>query len=155
MAWLMGSLANRDWSHVLALLPYLVLGLALVVVLHRELNVLALGDETAHYLGVNIERTKFLLLLVASLLAAAAVAVSGIIAFVGLVIPHLMRLVVGPNHRILLPACLLCGALLLVWADVIARTLIPGGELPIGIVTSILGSPFFLYLLHRREGKAH
>ena len=155
MSWLMGSLDGRQWSHVLGLLPYTGVGLLMVVILQRDLNVLALGDETAHYLGVNIERSKFLLLLVASLLAAAAVAVSGIIAFVGLIIPHLMRLIVGPNHRVLLPACLLCGGLLLVWADVIARSLLPGTELPIGIVTSVLGSPFFLYLLNRKEAKGH
>lgn len=151
MSWLMGSLAQSQWSHVWALLPYVVIGLVMVAAMQRDLNILAMGDETAHHLGVNTERSKFLLLLVASLLAAAAVAVSGIIAFVGLIIPHLMRLIVGPNHRVLLPACLLCGGLLLVWADVIARTLIHSGELPIGIVTSVLGSPFFLYLLNRRE----
>lgn len=151
MSWLMGSLAQSQWSHVWALLPYIVVGLVMVAVMQRDLNVLALGDETAHHLGVNTERSKFLLLLVASLLAAAAVAVSGIIAFVGLIIPHLMRLIVGPNHRVLLPACLLAGGLLLVWADVIARIILPGSELPIGIVTSVLGSPFFLYLLNRRE----
>jgi iron complex transport system permease protein len=151
MAWLMGSLASIGWPDVLALLPYVVIGLAMVAAMQRDLNVLAMGDETAHHLGVNTERSKFLLLLVASLLAAAAVAVSGIIAFVGLIIPHLMRLIVGPNHRVLLPACLLCGGLLLVWADVIAYSLIPGDVLPIGIVTSVLGCPFFLYLLSRRE----
>jgi len=155
MSWLMGSLDGRQWSHVLGLLPYTAIGLLGVLALQRDLNVLALGDETAHHLGVNVERSKFLLLLIASLLAAAAVAVSGIIAFVGLIIPHLMRLIVGPNHRVLLPACLLCGGLLLIWADVIARSLLPGSELPIGIVTSVLGSPFFLYLLHRRERTAH
>ncbi len=154
MGWLMGSLANREWSHVQALLPYVAVGVVLALLRQRDLNILALGDETAHYLGINLERTKLMMLFIASLLAAAAVAVSGIIAFVGLIIPHLMRLLVGPNHRVLLPACLLCGGLLLVWADVLARTLIPGGELPIGIVTSVLGSPFFLYLLHRRESKA-
>jgi iron complex transport system permease protein len=148
--WLMGSLANRDWRHVLALLPYTLLGMTIALAWRRDLNILALGDETAHHLGVHLERTKFLLLTTASLLAAAAVAVSGVIAFVGLIVPHLMRLVVGPNHRALLPACLLCGGLLLVWADVLARTLMAGGELPIGIVTSVLGCPFFLYLLHRR-----
>jgi len=154
MSWMLGSLSNREWSHVLVLLPYIVVGMGFALLRGRELNILALGDDTAHFLGVSLERTKLLLLLIASLLAAAAVAVSGIIAFVGLIVPHLMRLLIGPNHRVLLPACVLCGGLLLVWADVLARTLIPSGELPIGIVTSVLGSPFFLYLLHKREGKA-
>lgn len=153
MAWLMGSLANRDWGHVGVLLPYTVIGTAFAMLRARDLNILALGDETAHFLGVSLERTKLALLLIASLLAAAAVAVSGVIAFVGLIVPHLMRLLVGPNHRVLLPACLLCGGLLLVWSDVLARTIVPGSELPIGIVTSVLGSPFFIYLLHRREGR--
>ncbi len=113
MSWLMGSLADKEWAHVLVLLPYTLIGTALALLHGRELNILALGDETAHHLGVSLERTQLLLLLLASLLAAAAVAVSGIIAFVGLIVPHLMRLLVGPNHRVLLPACLLCGGLLL------------------------------------------
>ncbi|MHB9131590.1 MAG: FecCD family ABC transporter permease [Armatimonadota bacterium] len=153
LVWLMGSLAERDWSHVLALLPYTVLGVIAAYAWQRDLNVLALGDETAHHLGINLERTKFILLLIASMLAAAAVAVSGIIAFVGLIVPHLMRLLVGPNHRVLIPACLLSGGLLVLWADVLARIAIPGAEIPIGVVTSMLGCIFFLYLLHRREGK--
>lgn len=154
MSWLMGSLANKEWTHVLVLLPYTVVGVVCALLCARELNILALGDETAHHLGVSLERTRLLLLLLASLLAAAAVAVSGIIAFVGLIVPHLMRLLIGPNHRLLLPACLLSGGLLLVWADVLARVLVHGGELPIGIVTSVLGAPFFLYLLHRRDGRS-
>lgn len=153
VSWLMGSLANRDWPHVIALLPYTILGLGVAMAWRKDLNILALGDETAHSLGVPLERTKVLLLLVASTLAAASVAVSGIIAFVGLIVPHLMRLLVGPNHRVLLPACVLGGGLILVWADVLARVIIPGGEVPIGIVTSVLGSLFFLYLLRSRDGK--
>ena len=154
MSWLMGSVADKEWTHVLVLLPYTLVGATIALLYARELNILALGDETAHHLGVSLERTKLLLLLLASLLAAAAVAVSGIIAFVGLIVPHLMRLLIGPNHRALLPACLLCGGLLLIWSDVLARVLVHGGELPIGIVTSVLGTPFFLYLLHRRDGRS-
>jgi iron complex transport system permease protein len=150
LAWLMGGLTSADWPRVASLLPYTVVGVTVALVWQRELNILALGEETAHYLGVDLERTKLLLLAVASLLAAACVAVGGIIAFVGLVVPHLARLLVGPNHRVLLPACVLGGGLLLVWADVVARTIVPGSEVPIGIITSALGSPFFLFLLWRR-----
>jgi len=153
MGWLMGSLAYRDWHEVLSLLPYTVVGTAIALAMRRDLNILALGDETAHHLGVNLERAKLLMLLVSSLLAAAAVSVSGVIAFVGLIVPHLMRLLIGPDHRILLPACMLSGGLLLVWSDVLARTISPGQEIPIGIITSVLGCLFFLYLLNRREGK--
>jgi iron complex transport system permease protein len=150
MAWLMGSVANRGWRHVGMLLPYLTVGLACAWVWQRELNVFAFGEATAHHLGVPLERTKLLLLLLASLLAAGAVAMSGVIAFVGLIVPHIMRRLVGPNHRRLLPAAFLGGGLLLLWADVLARTLLPASELPIGIITSVLGAPFFLYLLHTR-----
>jgi iron complex transport system permease protein len=154
MLWLMGSLANRDWSAVAALAPYAILGVAVAGIWARDLNVLALGDDTAHHLGINLERARFVLLVIASLLAAAAVAVCGIIAFVGLIVPHLMRLLVGPNHRVLLPASVLGGGLLLLWSDVLARTLLPGGEVPISIVTSVVGAPFFLYLLHQRIHRA-
>ncbi len=149
--WLMGSLANRDWAAVISLLPYTFIGVTVAVLWRRELNILALGDETAHHLGVNLERTRVLMLVIASMLAAAAVAVSGVIAFIGLIVPHLMRLLVGPNHRQLIPACILGGGLLLIWADVLAQLIIPGAEVPIGIVTSALGCPFFLYLLQRQR----
>jgi iron complex transport system permease protein len=148
--WLMGGLARADWPQIAAMLPGTVVGLVLTLCWQRELNALALGDDTAHHLGVNLGRTRAALLFLASLLAAGAVAVSGIIAFVGLIVPHTMRLLVGPNHRILLPASLLGGGLLLLWADILARTVLPGAELPIGIVTSILGAPFFLSLLYQR-----
>ncbi|MEI7831830.1 MAG: iron ABC transporter permease [bacterium] len=149
--WLMGSLAGRDWAAVFSLLPYTFIGVTIAVLWRRELNIMALGDETAHHLGVNLERTRMLILVVASMLAAAAVAVSGVIAFIGLIVPHLMRLLVGPNHRQLIPACIIGGGLLLIWADVLAQVIIPGAEIPIGIVTSALGCPFFLYLLQRQR----
>lgn len=148
--WLMGGLGRAGWPEIGAMLPGTLFGLLLAVCWSRDLNALALGDDTAHHLGVNLGRTRALLLFLASLLAAGAVAVSGIIAFVGLIVPHTMRLLVGPNHRALLPASLLGGGLLLLWSDILARTLLPGAELPIGIVTSILGAPFFLSLLHQR-----
>lgn len=148
--WLMGSLANRDWSHVAMIAPYFGIGMAVVSVYARDLNVLLLGDEAALQLGLEVERVKRVLLTVAALLAAAAVAVSGIIGFVGLIVPHLTRLVVGPDHRRLLPMAAVTGAILLTLADLLARSL-ARIEIPIGIITALLGAPFFLYLLARRR----
>jgi len=144
--WMMGSLANRGWPEVQMILPY-VIGASVVVYFYaRELNVLLMGDEQAYYLGVPVERVKLILLTLASLLAAAAVAVTGAIGFIGLIVPHLIRLLVGPQHRILLPLCFLGGGVILGLADIVANM---AGEIPIGIVTSLIGAPFFLYLLHR------
>jgi iron complex transport system permease protein len=153
LSWLMGSFAIGQWKHIGLLLPYVVVGVTLAFLWQRDLNVLALGDETAHHLGVHVARTKTWLLFIASLLAAGAVAVSGVIAFVGLIVPHLMRLLVGPNHRVLLLASLLGGGVLLVVSDVLARSVL-GSEIPIGIVTSLIGVPFFLSLLHHREKRS-
>ena len=118
----------------------------------RELDLLSLGDIQAQQLGVNVQQVRFWLLLTASLITASAVAVSGIIGFVGLVIPHLMRLALGPKHRVLVPAALLSGGLLVLISDSIARTILPGGEeIPVGVVTALIGGPFFCYLLLRRK----
>ena len=146
--WMMGSLANRGWPEVWMVLPYAVVGSVVVYAYSRDLNALLLGDEQAYHLGIAVERVKLTLLVLASLLAAAAVAVTGTIGFVGLVVPHLIRLLVGPDHRILLPLCFLAGGLVLGLSDLVANL---AGEIPIGIITSLLGAPFFLYLLHRRR----
>ena len=143
---MMGSLANRGWPEVQMILPYAIGASVVVYFYARELNVLLMGDEQAYYLGVPVERVKLILLTLASLLAAAAVAVTGAIGFIGLIVPHLMRLLVGPQHRILLPLCFLGGGVILGLADIAANM---AGEIPIGIVTSLIGAPFFLYLLHR------
>lgn len=149
--WMLGSVAGRGWSHVTMILPWVIVGGGLTCVFGRDLNLLALGDEVARYLGLDVERVKIILLALASLLAATAVAVSGVIGFVGLIVPHLMRIVVGPNNRLLVPASALAGAVLLAAADLIARTMVAPTEVPVGIITSLLGAPFFLYLLHRRR----
>ena len=149
--WLMGSLASRRWEHVHMAWPQIALGALCIQWLARDLNILTQGEEYALYLGLDVERSKRLLLLGASFVAAAAVSVSGIIGFVGLVVPHVIRMWVGPDHRFLLPACMLGGAVLLVNADLLARVLIDPAELPIGIITSLLGCSFFLYLLSRRK----
>ncbi|MDQ2052286.1 vitamin B12 ABC transporter permease BtuC [Natronolimnohabitans sp. A-GB9] len=158
--WTMGHLANSNWGDIRFALPVIVVGVGILFAYARDLNVLLLGEEDAHHLGVDVERTKLLLLAVASLVTAAGVAVAGVIGFVGLVVPHMMRLVVGPDHRILLPTSALAGASFLVVTDTIARAgrlpLPFGPELdtpvvPVGIITAAVGAPFFLYLLSRRE----
>ena len=150
--WIMGSFSGRGWIHVGFLLPYAALGLALAFSCHRELDILALGEEQSHHLGVAVSRVRLLLLLGASLLTAGAVSVSGVIGFVGLVVPHLVRVLAGPSHGRLLVLSAFTGALILIWADVVARVLLPGGqELPVGVVTALLGGPFFFYLLKSRR----
>jgi iron complex transport system permease protein len=120
-----------------------------LLVYTRDLNVLLLGEEDAHSLGIDVERTKRVLLALASLITAAAVSVSGVIGFVGLVVPHMMRLVVGPDHRVLLPASAFGGAAFLVLTDTVARS--SPAEIPVGIVTAAVGAPFFIYLLRSQE----
>jgi len=151
--WIMGSLSGKSWLHVLLVLPYLAAGAGLILYYARELDILSLGDVQAQQLGVDVQRMRFRLLLAASLITAAAVAVSGVIGFVGLVVPHLVRLVLGPSHRRLLPAVLLAGGLLVLLSDTLARSILPSGEeLPAGVVTALLGGPFFCYLLlHRKK----
>lgn len=149
--WLMGSLTARRWDHVQMVWPQILAGVVLLQLFSRDLNLILQGEENAKYLGVDVERVKKILLLLSAMLAAAAVSVSGIIGFVGLIVPHVMRLLVGPDHRKLFPASLLGGAILLVWADVLARNLVAPAEVPIGIITSLLGCPFFLFLLSRRR----
>ena len=150
VVWMMGHLGRSQWGDVGFALPIVLIGTVILLGYTRELDVLLLGEEDAHHLGIEVERTKFLLLAVASVITAAGVAVAGVIGFVGLVVPHMMRLIVGPNHRILLPTSALAGASFLVATDTIARSGGPA-EVPVGIVTAALGAPFFLYLLKRRE----
>jgi iron complex transport system permease protein len=149
--WLMGYLVHRDWSHVTVSLPVVLIGTAVMFAYARDLNLLLLGEEEAHSLGVEPQRTKRILLAVSSVTTAAAVAVAGVIGFVGLVVPHAMRLVVGPDHRVLIPTSALAGAVFLVLADNSVRHVLGGTELPVGIVTAFVGVPFFLYLLRTRE----
>ena len=147
--WLMGHLHAANWGKVGAVWPIAALGFLVTLAYARDLNVLLVGEDDAHTLGVEVERTKQVLLAVASVLTAAAVAVAGVIGFVGLVVPHVMRLLVGPDHRVLLPTSALAGAGFLVATDTLARA-VPA-EVPVGIVTAALGAPFFLYLLRNRE----
>ncbi|MGW4806811.1 FecCD family ABC transporter permease [Kitasatospora sp. NPDC004272] len=147
--WQLGSLSQASWAKVLAVLPFAALGLAVAPRYARRLDLLALGERPARHLGVDVERMRIVLITVVALLTAAAVAVSGIIGFVGLVVPHLLRMLAGPGHRFLLPASAVGGALVLVAGDLAARTLAAPAELPLGVLTALIGSPFFFWLLRR------
>nr|WP_051756795.1 iron ABC transporter permease [Kitasatospora purpeofusca] len=151
--WQLGSLSQATWGKVLGVLPFALVGLAVAPRYARSLDLLALGERPARHLGVDVERMRLVLITVVALLTAAAVAVSGIIGFVGLVVPHLLRMLAGPGHRFLLPASALAGALVLVAADLAARTLAEPAELPLGVLTALIGSPFFFWLLRRTRTK--
>lgn len=153
LSWLLGSFAFASWRDVLVVAPVVLLALLLLMGSSRALNLLQLGEAQALGLGLEVERFKLVLIAVASLATAAAVSVSGIIGFVGLIVPHAVRLALGPDYRRLLPAAALAGALFLVLADLLARSLVTSAELPIGVITAVVGGPFFLYLLQRRGAR--
>ncbi len=148
--WMMGSLAAADWPAVLLLAAYLAPAMAVLLMLARPLNLLALGEETALYLGTRVERVKLACYLIASLLVAAGVAVSGVIGFVGLIVPHAIRLMWGSDHQLLLPASVILGGAFLLAADTVARTAAAPAELPVGVITALIGVPLFVVLLTRR-----
>lgn len=147
--WLMGSLALRGWPFSLLLLPYLLLGFVLLFHHANALNLFVLGERQASHMGVNVERTKLVVLIVSTLITAAAVSITGIIGFVGLVVPHLVRLMAGPDYRLILPLSALFGGIYVLWADTLARMLLSPTEIPLGVVTAFLGAPFFAYLLNK------
>jgi iron complex transport system permease protein len=149
--WLMGSFSLANWGEVRVILPYMLIGAAVILVFSRSLNVMQLDDEQAQQLGVEVERVKLILITAATLITAAAVSLAGTIGFVGIIVPHMARLVWGPDHRFLLPLAVLAGALFLILADALARTAFSPRELPVGIVTAFAGVPLFLYLLRRRK----
>lgn len=147
--WSLGSLAQATWPKVGVVAPLAFAGLVAATSQARKLDLLALGERPARNLGVDVERLRIVTLAVVALLTAASVAVSGVILFVGLVVPHVVRMVAGPGHRLLLPASALAGASVLVIADVVARTLVAPAELPLGVLTALIGSPFFFFLLRK------
>jgi iron complex transport system permease protein len=147
--WLLGSLQALEWWPLEISAPAVGAGLALALLFSRDLNLMTLGEEPAAHLGLNVEQTKKLFFLVASLMTGATVAACGLIGFVGLIVPHIVRLISGPDHRRLVPASALAGASFLVLADSFARSVLPV-EIPIGVVTAFLGGPFFLLILRRR-----
>jgi len=151
--WGMGSLGQAQWSTLLAVTSLMIPTVLVIWRLASALNLLQLGEEEAHYLGVDVRIVQRILLLCSALLVAAAVAVSGVIGFIGLVVPHLIRMWLGSDHRAVIPGSVLAGAFLLLIADTAARTLVAPAEMPVGLLTSILGAPWFLWLIFRRGGQ--
>jgi iron complex transport system permease protein len=149
--WLMGSFSMSQWSEVRIALPYVAVGTAVIIIFARLLNVMQLDEEQAQQLGVNVERLKLILLAAATLITAASVSFVGTIGFVGIIIPHAVRLIWGADHRFLLPLSVLTGAIFMILTDIVARTVLAPTEIPIGVITAICGAPFFLYLLRRRK----
>lgn len=152
--WIMGSLAGRGWLEVQLFLPYFVIAVSGLLILARDLDMLSLGSEHAHSAGVDVKHTRRLLIFFASMLAAAAVAVSGVIGFVGLVVPHALRMLIGPAHRRLALLSVVAGGFLLLAADTFARLISYAGEIPVGVITALFGGPFFCFLLVRTRGNA-
>lgn len=148
--WTMGSFSAKGWSQVLTVLPYAVIGCVLICIFSRDLDIIMLGDDSAVRLGVESEKIKKYMFLITAFMMAACVSVSGIIGFVGLIAPHIVRLFSGPKHKWLLPLSFLLGAVLLVVCDTVSRSII-ASEIPVGIVTAVIGAPFFIYLLRKKK----
>lgn len=149
--WMLGSFSGKTWEHVNIAFPFISIGILSLYFFSRDLNLLLFGESTAQNLGINVEKTKKLLLVLGSFTVASAVAVSGTIGFVGLIVPHSMRLIVGSDHRILIPAASLAGGIFMVFTDTIARTVLSPTEIPVGIITALFGGPFFIYLLKTKK----
>jgi cobalamin transport system permease protein len=151
VAWIAGGFTNITWTHVYVVFPFVLVGTLLAYFFTKDLNMLSMGDDTAQHLGVNTERVRQILLLIGSLITGAVVSISGVIGFVGLIIPHMTRLVIGPDHRILLPTSAIVGAIFLILCDSLARVATGASELPVGVITALAGTPFFIYLLRKRK----
>lgn len=151
--WLIGSLSSSrvTWFGVLSVLPFVLVGVIITYLYSRDLNLFTLGEDQAQHLGVNLERSKIILMISGAFMTGAAVSISGLIGFIGLMIPHVTRLIVGPDHRILLPASVLLGATFLVFCDGLARVISSPNELPVGVITAVSGVTFFLYLMRRKR----
>jgi iron complex transport system permease protein len=151
VTWLIGRFSLSNWDQFILVAPYIAVGMVVIFIFARPLNVLQLDEEQAQQLGINVERTKLILLAASTLITAAAVCFVGTIGFVGIIIPHAVRLIWGPDHRSLLPLSALGGAILLILADTASRTLMPPTEIPVGVITAFIGAPFFLLLLRRKK----
>jgi iron complex transport system permease protein len=151
VAWIAGGFTNITWNSVISVTPFVLVGILIAYFFTKDLNMLSMGDDTAQHLGVNTERVRQILLLLGSLVTAAVVSISGVIGFVGLIIPHMTRLVIGPDHRILLPTSAIVGAIFLILCDSLARVATGASELPVGVITALAGTPFFIYLLRKRK----
>lgn len=155
LGWLLGGASQSGWAAILAIMPYLILGLGILAFCGHALNLLQFGDDQAQQLGLNVTRAKRIILTAASLATAAAVSFSGIIGFVGLIVPHLIRLWFGPDYRRLLPLSILGGATALLLSDILARILIAPQEIPVGIITALAGAPFFLWVLRTAKNQGY
>ena len=152
--WLMGSVSAASWNQVIVIVPIVIVGTIGIGIFSKDLNIMLLGEESANSLGIEVEKVKKILLFISSMIVASAVSVSGIIGFVGLIIPHTVRLLMGPDNRVLIPFSALGGAVFMILADTLARTAIPPTELPVGVITSLFGAPYFIYLLVKTKKKA-
>lgn len=150
--WLMGGLSLTKWAEVWTVLPCVIAGVIVIWLHARPLNVMQLDEEQAQQLGINVEKVKLILLSAATLITSAAVCFTGLIGFVGIIVPHAVRLIWGPDHRFLLPLSTLVGGIFLILADTLAHTLLQPTEIPVGVLTAFCGAPFFLYLLRRKKG---
>ncbi|MEI7849009.1 MAG: iron ABC transporter permease, partial [Chloroflexota bacterium] len=155
LSWLLGGVSLTGWPSIFALIPYLAIGLTTLVLSGHALNLLQFGDEQALQLGLDTRRARLIIIVAASLVTAAAVSFAGIIGFIGLIVPHIMRIFWGADYRRLIPLSILGGASLLLLADVLARVLLAPQELPVGIVTALAGAPFFLWVLRRSKNLGH
>ncbi len=153
--WMMGGLDSRTWTHVWISTPFILLALVLSLYYARDLDLLLQGEESAAALGVDVETTKRVIIVTAALITGSCVAVAGAVGFVGLIVPHIVRLFVGPGHRALLPSSALAGAAFLILCDLLARTIHPPTEIRLGIITAAFGAPFFLFLLLRKFNEVH
>jgi len=154
--WMLGSFGGRDWTHVIFAAPYFILGFIAVLAYARDLDLLSMGELEAKQLGVPVHRSRLVLMTASCLMTAAAVSVSGVIGFVGLVVPHIVRLLQGPKHGSLLISSAILGATVTVLADLLAKNILPTGEeLPVGVLTTLIGGPFFCYLLWRKKRSGH
>ncbi len=149
--WLMGSFANKSWEHIQLAAPFIIIGVIVLFALAKEMNAMVFGDSTAQHLGINLGKLQIILLMATSLTTAGAVASCGSIGFVGLIVPHIVRIMVGPDHRVLLPLSFLVGGTFLVITDTIARTCLGSQEIPVGVITALFGGPFFIYLLKKKK----
>ncbi|MCB0118926.1 MAG: iron ABC transporter permease [Anaerolineales bacterium] len=155
LGWLLGGASQAGWTAILAMLPYLVIGLGILIAFGYRLNLLQFGDDQAQHMGLNVTRTKTILLIASSLATAAAVAFSGIIGFIGLVVPHIMRLWFGADYRRLIPLSIISGASALILSDILARVVLSPQEIPVGIITALAGAPFFLWVLRRVKNQGY
>lgn len=152
--WTMGSVAAASWKQVIVVFPVVIIGSTILGLFSRDLNLMSTGSDTAKSLGVEVERTKKIILIITSIIVGACVSVSGIVGFVGLIIPHVIRLLLGSDHRVVMPFSAIGGAIFMVICDTLARNLIPPSEMPVGAITSLFGAPFFIYLLVKSKRRA-